>query len=107
MSESRTWRVGADGRNQVIAACGNGSLRLFDITLEVSLAWRPLRRASLMMNQGLPVKAWHEHSAEIMSVDWNNLEKDRFATSSWDQTVKIASCQNHTLHRGRSTDKPK
>ena len=27
----------ADGRNQVIAGCGNGSLRLFDITLEVSL----------------------------------------------------------------------
>ena len=26
----------ADGRNQVIAACGNGSLRLFDVTLEVS-----------------------------------------------------------------------
>jgi hypothetical protein len=26
---------GADGRNQVIAACGNGSLRLFDVTLEV------------------------------------------------------------------------
>ena len=26
-----------DGRNQVIAACGNGSLRLFDITLEVRL----------------------------------------------------------------------
>jgi len=25
----------ADGRNQVIAGCGNGSLRLFDITLEV------------------------------------------------------------------------
>jgi len=29
----RQW---ADGRNQVIAACGNGSLRLFDVTLEVS-----------------------------------------------------------------------
>ena len=28
-------------RNQVIAACGNGSLRLFDITLEVSLRSTP------------------------------------------------------------------
>jgi len=27
----------ADDRNQVIAGCGNGSLRLFDITLEVCL----------------------------------------------------------------------
>jgi len=29
------WGGGADGRNQVIAGCGNGSLRLFDLTLEV------------------------------------------------------------------------
>jgi len=29
------WGGGANGRNQVIAGCGNGSLRLFDMTLEV------------------------------------------------------------------------
>jgi len=32
---ARRMDEGADGRNQVIAGCGNGSLRLFDITLEV------------------------------------------------------------------------
>jgi hypothetical protein len=32
------WGGGADGRNQVIAGCGNGSLRLFDLTLEVGLS---------------------------------------------------------------------
>ena len=26
-----------------------------------------------------------------MSVEWNNLQKDTFATASWDQTVKIVS----------------
>jgi len=34
---STEWGEGADGRNQVIAGCGNGSLRLFDMTLEVCL----------------------------------------------------------------------
>jgi hypothetical protein len=33
----KSWGGGADGRNQVIAGCGNGSLRLFDLTLEVGL----------------------------------------------------------------------
>jgi hypothetical protein len=32
---TKEWGGGADGRNQVIAGCGNGSLRLFDLTLEV------------------------------------------------------------------------
>ncbi|ORX35068.1 WD40-repeat-containing domain protein [Kockovaella imperatae] len=58
--------------NQVIAGCGNGSLKLFDTTLN-----------------DFPIKAWHEHSAEIMSVDWSNIQKDTFASSSWDHTVKI------------------
>jgi hypothetical protein len=31
----KEWGGEADGRNQVIAGCGNGSLRLFDLTLEV------------------------------------------------------------------------
>ncbi|WVQ82879.1 hypothetical protein IAT38_005015 [Cryptococcus sp. DSM 104549] len=64
------WNEGHE--NQVVAACGNGAIKMFDITLE-----------------GLPVQAWHEHSAEIMSIDWNNLQKDLFVTGSWDQTVKI------------------
>ncbi|KAK8844752.1 hypothetical protein IAR55_006602 [Kwoniella newhampshirensis] len=58
--------------NQIVAACGNGALKMFDITLE-----------------GLPIRAWHEHSAEIMSIEWNNLQKDTFVTSSWDGAIKV------------------
>jgi len=76
-------------RNQVMAACGNGALKLFDITLEVSAATPYCRRLRTANDQGFPIKAWHEHRAEIMSVEWSNLQKDTFITSSWDQTVKI------------------
>ncbi|WWD22694.1 hypothetical protein CI109_107187 [Kwoniella shandongensis] len=58
--------------NQIVAACGNGAIKMFDITLE-----------------GLPIKAWHEHSAEIMSIEWNNLQKDTFVTASWDGSIKV------------------
>lgn len=61
-------------RNQVLAACGNGSIRLFDITL-----------------QGLPVQAWHEHHAEVVCADWSNIEKRMFATASWDGAAKVVS----------------
>lgn len=40
------------------------------------------------------MKKWHEHSAEVMSVEWNNLQKDSFVTASWDQTVKIVRCRS-------------
>ncbi|KAL7420410.1 peroxisomal targeting signal 2 receptor [Cryptotrichosporon argae] len=65
--------------NQILAACGNGALKLFDITLT-----------------GLPVRAWHEHTAEVMSADWSNVDKSLFATGSWDGTVKIWSPQRAT-----------
>ncbi|WVR03084.1 hypothetical protein IAU60_000073 [Kwoniella sp. DSM 27419] len=58
--------------NQVIAGCGDGSVKMFDTTLE-----------------GSPVRSWHEHSGEVVSADWNNINKDMFVTGSWDQTVKI------------------
>ena len=41
------------------------------------------------------MKAWHEHSAEIMSIDWNNLVKDQFVTASWDHTLKVVSHPHH------------
>ncbi|WRT63205.1 uncharacterized protein IL334_000108 [Kwoniella shivajii] len=65
--------------NQIVAACGNGAIKMFDVTLE-----------------GLPIKSWHEHSAEIMSIEWNNLQKDTFVTSSWDQTIKIWTSSRST-----------
>ena len=36
------------GRNQVIAACGNGALRLFDVTLEASRQYVLRERLTLM-----------------------------------------------------------
>nr|ODO04138.1 hypothetical protein L204_00493 [Cryptococcus depauperatus CBS 7855] len=58
--------------NQVAAALGNGAVKLFDMTLK-----------------GLPIQAWHEHSAEVSSIEWNNLDKTLFCTCSWDQSIKI------------------
>ncbi|GMK58744.1 hypothetical protein CspeluHIS016_0601860 [Cutaneotrichosporon spelunceum] len=65
--------------NQVLAVCGNGSIRLFDITL-----------------QGLPVAAWHEHTAEVVSADWSNIEKTQFVTASWDGSAKVWTTERAT-----------
>ena len=84
----------AYARNHVVAACGNGALKMFDITLDVrqDRGFRPWLVGSAGRStdkQGLPVRSWHEHQAEIMSVEWSNLQKDTFVTASWDQTVKV------------------
>lgn len=41
--------------------------------------------------QDLPIRAWLEHSREVFSVDWSNIKKDTFASSSWDGNVKLVS----------------
>ncbi|SCV67477.1 BQ2448_5088 [Microbotryum intermedium] len=58
--------------NQIVTASGDGSVKLWDVALD-----------------GFPIRKWHEHAREVFSVDWNNLQKDLFCTSSWDCTVKI------------------
>jgi len=58
--------------NQVVIASGDGSIKLFDITLNE-----------------LPIRIWHEHGREVFSVDWSNTQKDRFVSSSWDGNLKI------------------
>ncbi|AGO13684.1 AaceriAGL190Wp [[Ashbya] aceris (nom. inval.)] len=58
--------------NQVLAAQGDGSLRLFDITL-----------------QQYPIALFQEHQREVFSCNWNLLHKDTFVSSSWDGTVKV------------------
>jgi WD40 repeat protein len=58
--------------NQVVGAAGDGSLKLFDITLNE-----------------FPVQAWQEHKREVFAVHWNLVTKDSFCSSSWDGTVKI------------------
>ncbi|OXV07844.1 hypothetical protein Egran_04392 [Elaphomyces granulatus] len=62
--------------NQVLTASGDGSIKLFDCTINE-----------------FPVQAWKEHSREVLSVHWNLVAKDRFCSSSWDGTVKIWSAQ--------------
>lgn len=58
--------------NQLITACGDGSLKLFD----------------LGVNE-FPVMNFHEHKRETFSVCWNPVSKDTFISSSWDGTVKL------------------
>lgn len=57
-----------------MTASGDGSLRLWDI----------------MLND-LPIRAWQEHTREVFSVDWSNIQKDLFISSSWDGTIKLWS----------------
>lgn len=58
--------------NQLLTAGGDGSVKLFDITLPE-----------------FPVQSWQEHAREVFSVHWNLVAKDTFLSSSWDGTVKI------------------
>ena len=60
--------------NQAVTACGDGSIKLWDVTLDDH-----------------PIRNWHEHSREVFSVDWNNIQKELFASASWDGSVKIVS----------------
>ncbi|KAI0794472.1 WD40 repeat-like protein [Fomes fomentarius] len=58
--------------NQLVAASGDGSIKLWDVTIN-----------------DLPIRAWHEHTREAFSVDWSNINKDQFISSSWDGAVKL------------------
>ncbi|EPQ30033.1 uncharacterized protein PFL1_02706 [Pseudozyma flocculosa PF-1] len=58
--------------NQLVTASGDGSIKLWDIALNDH-----------------PIRNWAEHSREVFSVDWNNIKKDIFASSSWDCSVRI------------------
>ncbi|KAF8495018.1 hypothetical protein BU17DRAFT_32506, partial [Hysterangium stoloniferum] len=58
--------------NQLETASGYGSIKLWDI----------------MLND-LPIRAWHENSREVFSVDGSNLDKEFFISSSWDGTAKL------------------
>jgi peroxin-7 len=60
--------------NQLLAACGDGSIKLFDLGVDT-----------------YPVMNYHEHKRETFSVFWNQTTKDTFVSSSWDGTVKIVS----------------
>ncbi|TDL26118.1 WD40 repeat-like protein [Rickenella mellea] len=67
--------------NQLVSASGDGTLRLWDVTLN-----------------DLPIKSWHEHTREVFSVDWSNVNKELFASASWDGLVKIYTpTHSHSL----------
>lgn len=75
--------------SQVATAAGDGRVHLWDINLREH-----------------PVRAWHEHSREVFGLDWNNLNKQLFLTSSWDASVRVwhperpASVASFTAHGG-------
>ncbi|PWY98354.1 WD40 repeat-like protein [Testicularia cyperi] len=58
--------------NQLVTASGDGSIKLWDIAL-----------------QQHPIRNWAEHNREVFCVDWNNIKKDVFASSSWDCSVRV------------------
>jgi len=59
--------------NHLLTSSGDGSLRLYDITLQPQY----------------PIATFAEHSREAFSCTWNLTSKTAFASSSWDGTVKI------------------
>ncbi|CRK43092.1 Peroxisomal targeting signal 2 receptor like protein [Verticillium longisporum] len=60
--------------NQLIVACGDGSIKLFDVGVK-----------------DFPVMNFHEHKRETFSVSWNPITKDTFVSSSWDGSIKLWS----------------
>jgi len=58
--------------NQILAASGDGSIKLFDLSVDQ-----------------FPVQTWEEHAREVFSVHWNLVGKRTFLSSSWDGSVKI------------------
>lgn len=58
--------------NQLLTACGDGSVKLFDINVPT-----------------YPIASWQEHAREVFAVHWNLVAKDTFLSSSWDGCIKI------------------
>lgn len=58
--------------NQMAAACGDGLVKLFDLTVG-----------------RFPVMNYAEHTREVFLVKWNYVDKVNFATLSWDGTIKV------------------
>ncbi|KAF8253766.1 WD40 repeat-like protein [Wilcoxina mikolae CBS 423.85] len=76
--------------NQLAAASGDGSIKLFDATLA-----------------DFPIRQWREHTREVFSLSWNLVDKNIFASSSWDGNIKIWSPTSpaslRTIHIGSCT----
>ncbi|UKZ73962.1 hypothetical protein TrVFT333_001616 [Trichoderma virens FT-333] len=72
--------------NQLVVACGDGSLKLFDIGMKE-----------------FPIMIFHEHNREAFAAAWNPVTKDTFISSSWDGTVKIVLVAHSPLLHQDST----
>ncbi|KAF8522487.1 WD40 repeat-like protein [Hysterangium stoloniferum] len=59
-----------------VTASGDGSIKLWEYHAQRE-------------SDDLPIRAWHEHSREVFSVDWSNLDKEFFISWSWDGTSKL------------------
>lgn len=58
--------------NHLIAASGDGSIKLWDLTLP----------------QEFPIRAFQEHTHEVYALDWNLVYKDTFLSGSYDTSIK-------------------
>ena len=75
--------------NHVATASGDGTIKLWDITLNVRPVRDAPREEGLSVEQDYPIKSWAEHTREVYSIDWSNLRKDMFATASWDASIRL------------------
>ncbi|KAG8831295.1 peroxisomal targeting signal 2 receptor [Serendipita sp. 399] len=80
--------------NQVVTAGGDGSVRLWDITLSDH-----------------PIRVWREHTREVYGVHWSTVNKHIFCSGSWDGSIRmwnpdrphslkaIPAHQNHCIYQ--------
>eukprot|EP00939_MAST-03C_sp_MAST-3C-sp1_P002519 g2519.t1 len=59
--------------NQLVSACGDGSLKLWDLTTR----------------DDYPILNYKEHTKEASCVHWNQVSKDTFLSAGWDGSVKL------------------
>lgn len=62
--------------HRLVSACGDGTLKLWDLELAASHGGRPLAAVCA-------------HAAEASGVDWSSMEKTLLASCGWDRTVKV------------------
>jgi peroxin-7 len=80
--------------HQLVTGSGDGTIKLWDITLSVSnvmIVNDLFLLIGCMVDQEFPVQNWAEHTREVYSVNWNLIRKDTFLSASWDLTVKWVS----------------
>ncbi|RHY59350.1 hypothetical protein DYB38_000525 [Aphanomyces astaci] len=76
--------------NQLVAACANGHLKLFDVTT----------------SDNFPIQSFAEHTNEVSGVNWGLVDRTSFVSASWDHTIKLwhpqhpASMQTLRGHTG-------